>query len=1356
MKIQNRLSCFLLQILFVGFLICFSSKTIFAQVQVGVTVNSGNSTTTCGDFIGTPLPLWEVRVGTGAWVIYSNTNNNNCFSTYPNLQWAFPFDCPQDLPTTLNICFKAYEKDGFGACNVTPDCEEEICQNFAVPTPGNIANYTLSLPAGGESEGEVDFSIGALGTNFNSTNDEICNAENMGTLNSGATLGIASAGGFDNICASNTNDPSPSDDGVWINEKGVWFEFTTSNQPGYEIEINSLNDPLGLGNDINLEMAVYESDDGTCSGALTMVEASFDLTTFNDQLILYCAEPNTTYYILVDGNDFSLENEGHFGIEIIDNGVMAGGELRCDAYDFGMIPTGGSASVSNVHNECANAVGDPNPSAFITQQSVWFSFTAPPSGSVQIDVLSVDGPPNNNGIGAQIAVYRSFNNMCTGFFFEVGSVFTSADNDETLSLECLDPGDSYWILVDGSGSNTAGIFDVVVTDLENYPPETTIDTMVCFGGSIEVGNSTYDETGNYTYVFSLPNGCDSTVLINLVVADSLEVEAVAVTLASAATAADGSVSANPTGGIGPFSYMWNNGAITQLNDNIPSGIYCVTVTDDIGCEAEDCVELDFSPISATANGDVLDCFGDEDGTISFSAQDGQPPYNYSYTNGDATITGSGVITIDGDLILINNLPAGDYQIDFEDANLVTTLVIASITEPIEITNNQDYTLCFGETVQVGTTTYSASGNILETLTATNGCDSIVSGVLTILPDPSTSLDTMICFGNDISIASSNYSATGIYQDTLMNSEGCDSIITTNLTVLDEIMVTIDVTTLPSGYNQTEGFATAQAAGGAGGFSYAWSNSQSAATATNLAGGTQYCVTVTDANNCNQEACTTVLYQPNIAIALNDTLDCFGGTDGVITLAVANGLGNYNYTWENIENGMIGSGLITGNIGSANLSNLGKGQYNITVTDTYVSTTISVNVIEPSLLEAQSLTAQNVSCVGSCDGATTIDVTGGTGTYSYSWSGGIASVPDPTNLCALTYTVTVTDEKGCTATVVIDMPEPVAFSASIAELNSISCGGESDGSLMVTPTGGTGDNYIYAWSNNSVQSLNENLSTGNYAVTISDEVGCTVVENYSLNEPTPVDFDLNITDVNCWNGLNSGSVLLGNISGGTEPYVYALGQGDYSTSPNFPALISGSYQVYVQDANGCEYNDVAIVNLPDLVEVSLGDDREIFLGETVEIQAQNNTINGLIEWNVDSCQNCPSFEVTPLFTTVYEVNVLDTITGCSDIDSVWIYVSKERKIFIPNAFSPNADGANDYMTIFADLRSVQDISNFRVFNRWGALVFERDNLMPNVETEGWDGYFNGKKMQSGVYIYSVEIEFIDGEVELFKGEFTLME
>ncbi|MDB4769213.1 gliding motility-associated C-terminal domain-containing protein, partial [Saprospiraceae bacterium] len=502
-------------------------------------------------------------------------------------------------------------------------------------------------------------------------------------------------------------------------------------------------------------------------------------------------------------------------------------------------------------------------------------------------------------------------------------------------------------------------------------------------------------------------------------------------------------------------------------------------------------------------------------------------------------------------------------------------------------------------------------------------------------------------------------------------------------------------------------------------------------------------------------CDTILYEPDIAIVVNDTLNCFGDSNGNLTLSVTNGLGDYNFNWINFESGTTGVGMIEGNIGSTTITNLATGNYNITITDTYVTQTISVEIFEPLPLQVETISNQNVTCQGDCDGSVVLNATGGIGPYSFNWSGGVSPIFDPVNLCSGDYMVTITDANNCTTSYNLTIDDPVSFSVVIEELESISCVGEADGQLSAATTGGTGTNFQYLWSDTNIGSFNSNLESGTYEVTVLDVAGCTAVATYELSEPVPINFDLEITDVNCWNGLNSGSIVVENVSGGTGLYVYAIEQNGYSSAPSFNQLNSGTYQVYVQDENGCNKNETAVINSPNQLEVNLGDDFEIDLGESVSLEVIIGSDNALLEWNLDSCKNCPILDLIPLNTTAYQVNAIDTITGCTDSDVVWVYVSKERKVFIPNAFSPDENGLNDYATVFADDVSVRSIPSFRIFNRWGDLVFEKENLIPNMETEGWDGYFNNEKMQNGVYIYIVEIEFIDGETEVFKGDITLM-
>ena len=605
------------------------------------------------------------------------------------------------------------------------------------------------------------------------------------------------------------------------------------------------------------------------------------------------------------------------------------------------------------------------------------------------------------------------------------------------------------------------------------------------------------------------------------------------------------------------------------------------------------------------------------------------------------------------------------------------------------------------------------------------------------------------------IGNSIYFENGIYQDTFIASTGCDSIVTTNVFILNEITVEINATMLPTGYSTADGEATADAAGGAGGFIYTWSTGEVAQDISNVSGGTEYCVTVVDGNGCSASICKTILYDFNIAFANADSLDCNGGNDGVIDLTVQNGLGDYLYFWEDTLTGQGFNGIIMGNSGSAQITGLSSGTYSITVSDTYVSTEILLTIEEPTPLFAQVVFPTSNLCFNDCNASIDVETSGGNGPYTYAWSGGLDPVSNPTNICAGDYWLTITDDNGCTLELLQQFTQGLEIISSITEEISIDCGGDSNGVLSAIGSGGFGLGFNYLWSNGDNDSLTNNLSTGTYTVTIFDALGCTTTNSYFLSEPTPVTFDVVTEDVNCWNGLNSGSIAVENVSGGTAPYLFSFASEDFTSIPNFTQIVAGSYQVNVQDANGCSESTNAIINFPDPLNLTIGEDRLINLGETVTLDVIHSSSTGLITWELDSCQNCPTLELQPLESTMYEVTVLDTITGCSETVDVWVNVSKDRRVFIPNAFSPNEDGNNDLFMVFGAQESIVNINSLQVFDRWGATLFQAKDLIANNITEGWDGNFNGQRVSPGVYIYFVEIEFIDGRTEIFKGDVTLL-
>jgi gliding motility-associated-like protein len=137
----------------------------------------------------------------------------------------------------------------------------------------------------------------------------------------------------------------------------------------------------------------------------------------------------------------------------------------------------------------------------------------------------------------------------------------------------------------------------------------------------------------------------------------------------------------------------------------------------------------------------------------------------------------------------------------------------------------------------------------------------------------------------------------------------------------------------------------------------------------------------------------------------------------------------------------------------------------------------------------------------------------------------------------------------------------------------------------------------------------------------------------------------------------------------------------------------------------------------------------------------------------SCLNCPDPITRPFETITYSLVAIDSF-GCSANDEITISVKKSRNVYIPTAFSPNGDGTNDEFFVFAGPSAVK-INQFTIFTRWGEVVYQATDILPNDRTTSWNGEFKGERLNPGVFIYLIEIAFVDGKVITYKGDITLM-
>ena len=195
---------------------------------------------------------------------------------------------------------------------------------------------------------------------------------------------------------------------------------------------------------------------------------------------------------------------------------------------------------------------------------------------------------------------------------------------------------------------------------------------------------------------------------------------------------------------------------------------------------------------------------------------------------------------------------------------------------------------------------------------------------------------------------------------------------------------------------------------------------------------------------------------------------------------------------------------------------------------------------------------------------------------------------------------------------------------------------------------------------------------------------------------------------------------------------------------------------MQDVIGCEWDTLFQIAEPEQVTADLGADQVIRLGEESELFVQTTGDVVAIAWT-DNGQAGPidiDFrEIEPVQTTTYVV-VVTNEAGCVGTDNVVVQVEDDPRVFAPNAFSPNGDGVNDFFTLYTDIAATE-ITSLAIFDKWGNQVFLKNNFLPNIPEQGWDGIWRGKNMQPGVYVYSAFIEFRNGNKINFKGEINIV-
>ncbi len=284
---------------------------------------------------------------------------------------------------------------------------------------------------------------------------------------------------------------------------------------------------------------------------------------------------------------------------------------------------------------------------------------------------------------------------------------------------------------------------------------------------------------------------------------------------------------------------------------------------------------------------------------------------------------------------------------------------------------------------------------------------------------------------------------------------------------------------------------------------------------------------------------------NIQIASVQNVSCANAQNGAVTMTTSGGNGNYQYAWS------------TGSTG-ASISGLKAGTYSVTVSDGINQKTTNVIITQPPVLEVQLVTEQN-NCLEENDASITAQVNGGTPPYKYNWNTGSITTA-LTNLPAGAYSLTLTDEQGCTQVATATVQNLNALTLNVNTTNP-TCANNNDGAASALVSGGVPP-YTYSWNNGSTKSSIANVSKGNYNLTVTDHKGCQMIASVNLIAPPPISLSFSATQAF---GTNNGSINL-SVSGGTPGYQYKWSNG--AAIEDLQNLGPGTYIVTVTDAKGC--------------------------------------------------------------------------------------------------------------------------------------------------------------------------------------------
>ncbi len=667
------------------------------------------------------------------------------------------------------------------------------------------------------------------------------------------------------------------------------------------------------------------------------------------------------------------------------------------------------------------------------------------------------------------------------------------------------------------------------------------------------------------------NGCEKIVKDTLENPTQLIIQLDTVQSPSCNTINNGAIKISSSGGTGAYAYEWNNGSTTANLNDIGEGIYHLIISDQNNCEAVlDSIIVEAPELMniAFSTQNPL-CIGVNNGSITTSINGGVAPYMYHWNTAANTSS-------------ISNLSSGGYFLTVSDANGCTAISDTANLQAPQLINMEDYL-------------------IIDSIQCKGMDNGVVFFRFSSEAPGASSFDfqwtdsTVITTNSTGFWLSSDYTtlSAGNYGLAIQDNVGC--LLETVFEVAEPDFITIDtvLAEAPSCFGDSNGSAIADIRGGTGPYSYSWTfpdnhilrTSEGVLTAIEGGG---YELKIIDANGCLSDSYNFEVEAPNpinIDIFKIEHVNCSSPENGSIDIAPSGGRGSFSFEWNN--------GLQT-----EDLDNLDAGIYTITLTDGSACTQSQPFKIEfeEDSLQVEALAIKNTNCSGSADGEIEVKVNGGFGSYQYFWNNGVQTTGDENarliNLEAGIYDVSVIDENNeylCVG----HLGNLAVLSASniVVELdsfkNQLNCFGDNNGAFFISLQGGKAP-YQYLWSNGDISQNQENLTAGNYELTVTDANNCQWTSNGLFPEIVAPNNPFTIANAIATDSLCAGDAsgrIDVNVIGGTPPYAFTWSNG--ANTASIESLLPGSYTLTATDDQNCTVQfDTSIAFKIEALQLSL--------------------------------------------------------------------------------------------------------------------------------------------------------------------------